>query len=301
MDYQNLYLFIKVIEKGSFLAAANSLSIPNSTLSRRIQQLEENLGYKLLHRSARKLTLTEAGELFLRRCQPLYAELEAATLELDGELTAPAGELRITAPVSLSSELLDSWFFSFMQLYPNIRLELTLSNKNIDLKAEGIDIAFRIGEVKIKDWVSRNLFHSNYSVCASPTFIENYGEPESPQELSDFPLIVPSRTQIWRFENESGEQQTIITEPRIRVDELHTATKAVIAGLGIGNMPHYSIREHLKTGEVVPILKDWTSMGKEVQMLYPHRKYLPAKARLFIEYILGKVRHYQETLPVEGQ
>ncbi len=296
MDYQNLYLFIKVLEKGSFLAAAKALAMPSSTLSRRIQQLEQELGYKLLHRSARKLTLTEAGELFLRRCRPLYAELEAATLELDGELTAPAGELRITAPVSLSSELLDSWFFSFMQLYPNIRLELILSNKNIDLKAEGIDIAFRIGEVKIKDWVSRDLFHSRYSVCASPSFIDTYGEPETPQQLADFPLIVPSRTQIWRFENTTGEQQTIITEPRIRVDELHTASKAVIAGLGICNLPHYAIRNSLKNGDMVPILSDWEPVGKAVQMLYPHRKYLPAKARLFIEYILGQVRHYRDSL-----
>ncbi|MCW8887158.1 MAG: LysR substrate-binding domain-containing protein [Motiliproteus sp.] len=293
MDYQNLYLFIKVLEKGSFLAASETLGIPNSTLSRKIQQLEESLGYKLMHRSARKLSLTEAGELFLRRCQPLYDELEAATMELDGELTAPSGELRITAPVSLASELLDSWFFAFMQRYPKIRLELILSNTNIDLKEEGIDIAFRIGEQKIKDWVTRTLFHSHYQVCASPAFIEQYGAPKTPLELNDYPLIVPRRTQVWSFQHQDGRSETVTTEPRIRVDELHTATKAVVAGLGIGNLPHYAINETLEREEAVPILKGWQAQGKDIQMLYPHRKYLPVKARLFIEYILSQVRQYR--------
>ena len=166
MDYHNLFIFIKVMEKGSFLGASRALGMPTSTVSRRVQSLEESLGYRLLHRSARKLALTEAGELFYRRCQPLFAELEHATKSLDGELTSPSGELRITAPVSLSNELLDPWFFEFMEKYPKIRLELMLVNRNIDLMDEGVDIAFRIGEIKLKDWISRSLFHSRiYALC----------------------------------------------------------------------------------------------------------------------------------------
>ena len=133
MDFHNLYLFVKVVDRGSYIAAATELKIPSSTLSRRIQQLEEQLGYQLLYRSSRKLSLTEAGALFYRRCQPLYEELADATQGLEGELTAPQGTLKITAPVSLANELLNAWFFEFMELYPKINIDLLLSNRNIDL------------------------------------------------------------------------------------------------------------------------------------------------------------------------
>lgn len=296
MNYQNLYIFIKVLEKGSFLGASQALDIPTSTVSRRVQQLEESLGYRLLHRSARKLALTEAGELFFRRCQPLFSELELATLELDGELTSPSGELRVTAPVSLANEVLDPWFFEFMERYPNIRLELVLANRNIDLLDEGVDIAFRIGEIKIKDWVSRRLFHSRFSLCASPAFIELHGVPQHPSDLSQLPLIIPRRSPVWRFQNSDGELYSLGGESRLRVDELRTAAKAVAQGLGVGNLPNYVVRELLSEGVLIRLLPSWEPEGREVRMLYPHRKYLPAKVRLFIEFIMEKVEGQRATL-----
>lgn len=289
MDYQNLFIFVKVMEKGSFLSASRALNMPTSTVSRRVQQLEDSLGYRLLHRSSRKLALTEAGELFFRRCQPLFAELELATQALDGELTSPSGELRVTAPVSLSSELLAPWFFEFMEQYPNIRLELMLVNRNIDLIDEGIDIAFRIGEIKLKDWVSRSLFHSRFTLCASPAFVEEHGDLKHPSELAELPLIIPRRSPVWQFRHQSGEQFSIGGQSRVRVDELNTAAKAIACGLGVGNLPNYVIREWLEEGRLVRLLPEWEPNGRDVQMLYPHRKYLPAKVRLFIEFMMAKV------------
>lgn len=296
MDYQNLFIFIKVMEKGSFLGASRALGMPTSTVSRRVQHLEENLGYRLLHRSARKLALTEAGELFFRRCQPLFSELEQATKALDGELTSPSGELRITAPVSLSNELLDPWFFEFMELYPKIRLELVLVNRNIDLMDEGIDIAFRIGEIKLKDWVSRSLFHSRFTLCASPEFIERNGLPDHPSDLAGLPLVIPRRSPIWHFQHQDGERCSIGGESRVRVDELSTAVKAIASGLGVGNLPNYVVGASVEDGSLVRLLPEWEPIGREVQMLYPHRKYLPAKVRLFVEFIMEKVELYRETL-----
>ncbi len=296
MDYHNLFIFIKVMEKGSFLGASRALGMPTSTVSRRVQSLEESLGYRLLHRSARKLALTEAGELFYRRCQPLFAELEHATKSLDGELTSPSGELRITAPVSLSNELLDPWFFEFMEKYPKIRLELMLVNRNIDLMDEGVDIAFRIGEIKLKDWISRSLFHSRFTLCASPAFIEKNGELEHPSELAGLPLVIPRRSPIWHFHHTGGEQISIGGESRVRVDELSTAAKAVVNGLGVGNLPNYVVDDLLKSGQLVRLLPEWEPSGREVQMLYPHRKYLPNKVRLFVEFIMEKVEQYRLTL-----
>jgi DNA-binding transcriptional LysR family regulator len=296
VDYQNLFIFIKVVEKGSFIAASRALQVPSSTVSRRVQQLEESMGYRLLHRSARKLALTEAGERFYRRCLPLFSELELATQELDGELTSPSGELRITAPLAFSNEVLTPWLFEFMVLYPNIRLEMILANRNIDLLDEGIDIAFRIGEAKIKDWVGRPLFHTPFTLCASPEFVERYGEISHPSELEALPLVISRRSRQWRFKHCNGEICILEGQAKIRVDELSTSVEAVKAGLGIANLPNYVIRKYLESGDVVPLLPDWEPVGREVQMLYPHRKYLPAKVRLCIEFLMMKVEQNRSLL-----
>lgn len=289
MDYQNLYLFVTVVEQGSYLAASRVLAMPSSTLSRRIQQLEQQLGYQLLHRSARKLSLTEAGGRFYQRCQPLYAELVNAANSLDGELTSPQGELKITAPVSLANELLNPWIFEFMQTYPGISLDMMLVNRNIDLKAEAVDIAFRIGEIKIRDWVSRRLFNSRFTLCASPELIAEMGEPQHPDELNNYPLIMSRSSNSWQFTDQRGSLHSVAGVYHMRVDELRTAADAVEQGLGIGNLPDYVVGEALTRGALKTLLPDWEPVGREVHMVYPHRQYLPAKVRLFIEFIMQKI------------
>ncbi|WP_299176906.1 LysR family transcriptional regulator [uncultured Neptuniibacter sp.] len=296
MDYQNLFLFVTVAEQGSYIKAADHLKMPTSTLSRRIQQLEEQLGYQLLYRSARKLTLTEAGTLFYRRCQPLYSELTEATQGVDSELTSPTGELRVTAPVSLANALLNAWFFEFMELHPGIHLDLMLVNRNVDLKAEGVDIAFRIGDIKIRDWICRPLFTSRFSLCASRELILKLGHPETLDDLRNYPLIMSRSSPSWNFHDREGRLHTFSAEPRLRIDELSAAAESVEAGLGIANLPDYVVGESLTYGRMVTVLPLWQPIGREVQLLYPHRQYLPAKVRLFISFIMDKVEQERAAL-----
>jgi LysR family transcriptional regulator AphB len=288
MDFHNLYLFVKVVEKGSFISAAKDVGMPASTLSRRIQQLEEQLGYQLLYRSARKLSMTEAGALFYRRCQPLYEELVEATKGLEGELTAPRGSLKITAPVSLANELLNAWFFEFMELYPGINLDLFLINQNVDLKEEGIDIAFRIGEVHIPDWVSRFLFTSRFSLCASPALLERYGHPSTLSELSNYPLLLSRRSPRWQFTDKRGGSHEFAGKPRLEFDELRGAVEAAEEGIGVANLPDYVVGEALTVGRLITLLPEYEPASREVHMVYSHRQYLPLKVRLFIDFIMDK-------------
>ena len=294
MDYHNLYLFVKVIERGSYISAAQELDMPTSTLSRRIQQLEEQLGYQLLYRSARKLSLTEAGALFFRRCQPLYDELVEATEGLEGELTSPKGNLKVTAPISLANELLNPWFFEFMEQHPGIDLDLLLVNRNIDLKEEGVDIAFRIGEIKIPDWIARDMFTSTFSLCASPGLVEELGQPDSLEALSSYPLIVSRRTPEWSFYAQQDEVHQFRGKPRLTFDELRGAVEAAEAGIGIANLPDYAVGEALTLGRLVTVLPQYRPFDREVKMVYPHRQYLPAKVRLFISFIMQKVEAERE-------
>ncbi|NVK40136.1 MAG: LysR family transcriptional regulator [Oceanospirillaceae bacterium] len=296
MDYHDLFLFIRVVDKGSYVAAAKELEMPTSTLSRRIQQLEDSLGYKLLYRSARKLSLTEAGTLFYNRCHPLYDDLVDVTANIDGELASPQGNLKITAPVSLANALLNPWFFEFMRLHPGINLELLLVNRNIDLKEEGVDIAFRIGDITIPDWISRPLFRSRFCLCASPDFLDRHGQPSAPDALGAFPLIASRRSATWIFTDAAGEQHRVDLQPRLKYDELRAAADAAEAGIGIANLPHYVVGDALDTGRLVALLPDFRPESRDVQMLYPHRKYLPAKVRLFISFIMDKLEAERERL-----
>lgn len=296
MDYQNLYLFVKVINRGSYTAAAKELQMPTSTLSRRVQQLEEQLGYQLLYRSARKLSLTEAGALFYRRCQPLFDELTEATEVLAGELTQPRGSLKVTAPVSLANELLNPWFFEFMARYPDIHLDLHLVNRNIDLKEEGVDIAFRIGEIQIPDWVSRPLFRSRFSLCASPELVQGMGHPETLEDLNNFPLILSRRTPKWLFTDRQGAHHQFQGKARLTFDELRVAVDAAEAGIGVANLPDYVVGEALTLGRLVSLLPELEPEGRDLKMVYPHREFLPAKVRLFISFIMQKVEQERASL-----
>lgn len=288
MNYQNLYLFVKVVERGSYVAAAKELAMPTSTLSRHIQQLEAQLGYQLLYRSARKLSLTEAGALFYRRCQPLYDELVEATEGLEGELESPRGRLKVTAPVSLANEKLNPLFFEFMERHPGIQLDLLLLNRNIDLKEEGVDIAFRIGDIHVPDWVSRPLFTSRFSLCASPELIARMGHPETLEALHEYPLLMSRRAPFWTFTDSQGKDHEFSGETRLTYDELRGAADAAERGIGVACLPDYIVGDAIAEGRLITLLPLWLPRGRKVHMLYPHRQYLPVKVRLFVDFIVAK-------------
>lgn len=293
MNFDDLFLFVRVIERGSFAQAALELAMPSSTLSRRIQQLEQRLGYQLMYRSARKLSLTEAGTLFFNRCQPLFDALQASTAEVSGELTAPKGRLKVTAPVNLAKTLLNPWLFAFMERYPAIEVDLVLTNGNIDLKEEGIDVAFRIGDVRIQDWVSRKLLTSQFTLCAAPTLIERCGRPESLAQLEQMPLLISRRIPTWQLTDHKGKTHRFTGQPRLLYDELQVAVDAAVAGLGVANLPSYACQQALDQGRLEAILPALKPAGREVHIVYPHRQFLATKARLFIDFFMAASEQYR--------
>lgn len=293
MNYQDLYVFIKVVERGSFIRASELLDMPTSTVSRKVMQLEKNVGYRLMHRSSRKIVLTEAGEKFYNRCQPLYTELEHTAVQLDDELADPRGLLRVTAPVSLTNDLMADWFFQFMEQFPRIQLELIIVNRNIDLVEEGVDVAFRIGDIRLTNWISRRLMESSFSLCASEEYLRRRGVPQHPEELYQHTLIVPRRTPVWYFEGADGEEVQVDGAARLKVDELKLAARAAEAGLGIVNLPDYVLAEALREGRLTRLMLQWKSRSREVHMLYPDRQYIPGKVRLFIEFIMSRFETLQ--------
>lgn len=288
LNFHDLYIFIKVIEQGSFIAASKLLNMPTSTVSRKVMQLEKDIGYRLMFRNARKMVLTEAGDKLFNRCQPLFSELEHTTIELNDELAEPSGSLKVTAPITLANELLAEWFFEFMECFPRIQLDLMVVNGNIDLVEQGIDIAFRIGDIRIQNWISRPVMKSTFSLCATDEYLQRRGEPQHPDELEQHSLIVAKHTTIWSFDGRNGEEVHIDCNAYLKVDELKLAAKAVESGLGIANLPTYGITEAIEKGRIKQLIPYWTPRSRMVHMLYQERKYIPGKVRLFIEFIMAK-------------
>ncbi len=295
MNYQDLYYFIKVVEKGSLVAAARYLDIPTSTLSRRLQAFEQQLGYKLVHRSSKKFGLTESGQRFFNSLSPVMTELETRSEDVNSELSSLSGDIKITAPLTLGHHYVKPWVFEFMEINPRVSVEMFLSNQNEDLVKNSIDIAFRLGKVTLNDWISRPLMETEMVVVASPGLLQRHPQPQSPEDLSELPLVVLKRSAFWRFHGPDGHAVTFTPHAHLRTDEIGFAVDAVKQNLGACCMPRYVVADELESGELVQLLPDWSMEGRTMHMLYPHRENLPAKTRALIEFVMDKVAQAKGT------
>ncbi|QEW06908.1 LysR family transcriptional regulator [Nitrincola iocasae] len=290
MNYQDLYYFIKVVQKGSLISASKYLDIPTSTLSRRLQSFEQELGYKLIHRSAKKFGLTESGQRFYSTLSGVVSELETLLEDVNSELSSLSGDIKITAPVSFGHHYVKEWVFEFMEQNPKISVEMFLSNDNVDLVKNSIDIAFRIGEMTLNDWVARPLFDNDLVICASPTLIQNKGTPKEPEDLAHLPLVVMKRSAFWRFYDQDDQAITFTPKAHLRTDEIMFAKEAVKRGIGAACLPRYVVQNAVDAGDIQILLDHWKIKGKTVHIMYPHRESVPLKIRTFIDFVINKVR-----------
>lgn len=294
MNYQDLYYFIKVVEKGSLVSAARYLDIPTSTLSRRLQAFEQQLGYKLVHRSSKKFGLTESGQRFFNSLSPVMTELEMRSEDVNSELSSLSGDIKITAPLTLGHHYVKPWVFEFMEINPRVSVEMFLSNQNVDLVKNSIDIAFRLGKVTLNDWISRPLMETEMVVVATPELMQRHPKPQRPEELAELPLVVLKRSAFWRFQDPDGHAVTFTPHAHLRTDEIRFAVDAVKQNLGACCMPRYVVSEELESGELIQLLPDWSMEGRTMHMLYPHRENLPVKTRALIEFVMDKVAQAKE-------
>ncbi|WP_010322329.1 LysR family transcriptional regulator [Marinobacterium stanieri] len=289
MNYQDLYYFIQVVDKGSLVSAARYLDIPTSTLSRRLQAFEQQLGYKLVHRSSKKFGLTESGQRFFNSLSPVMTELEMRSEDVNSELSSLSGDIKITAPLTLGHHYVKPWVFEFMEINPRVSVEMFLSNQNVDLVKNSIDIAFRLGKVTLNDWISRPLMETEMVVVATPELMQRHPKPQRPEELAELPLVVLKRSAFWRFQDPDGHAVTFTPHAHLRTDEIRFAVDAVKQNLGACCMPRYVVSEELESGELIQLLPDWSMEGRTMHMLYPHRENLPVKTRALIEFVMDKV------------
>jgi len=280
---------VEVIRRNSLAAAARHLGMPKSTVSRRLARLEEQLGTKLVHRDARRITPTPEGTRFYDSVVDAIDVLDTAVATIEKNTTEPRGTIRITAPSDLGRMLLLHELVRFLELYPDISIDLVFTNRFVDLVQERIDLAVRAGRVTDPNLIARKLLPSDFQLAAHP---ENDIECEDITELEAYPFVLYRRrgqTQVLRLEKGSGDDHETVeltVSGRVNVDDYTAMVELVAAGQGIGLMPELHVAEGEKAGRLVRIFADWILPAPPIHLVYSTRQ-LPERVRLLIDFLCG--------------
>jgi len=288
-------LFLRVADAGSFSRAAADLSIGQPTVSRRIQDLEHQLGAELFQRSTRALSLTEAGQRFYARAQDILSDFEEAEAEARGLDKEPVGMLRISAPTSFAHLVLTPTIAPFLHQHPHIRIDMMTDDTYTDLVTEGVDIAFRLGDLTDSSLMAKRMMNTQRGIWASPDYLAARGEPKTPEELKDHDGLVFRQSlqgQQWTLQHvETGEQTRIQMDGRFRGSSGDTLMKGAVDGLGVFIGPDWLVCPHVRSGELVRVMPDWRGTDMPLSVVWTGGK-LRGKSRLFVDHVakaLGEI------------
>jgi DNA-binding transcriptional LysR family regulator len=297
IDLNDMRLFARVVEAGSFSAAARGLGMPKSTVSRRVARLEQALDTRLLQRTTRSLHMTEPGTAFYERCARVVAEAEEAERSLSMDRDVPQGLLRVTAPVEVGNAVLGALVAEYLQRYPRVSLRLELSNQMVDLVEEGFDLAIRAGWLPDSSMVARRVGDSRLLVCASPAYLAGHPAPQTPEELGEHACSsyagLGDAGNSFEFEpvgGGPGERQRLRLQGRFSASSFGPLVDAAIAGLGVVVVPESLCRSALADGRLQALLPDWRLLPElGIYAVYPSPRHRTPKVRSFIDFIGGRL------------
>lgn len=298
MNLNDLRLFIRVVETSSFTAAADSLGLQKSTISRRIAQLEDSLGIRLLQRSTRKLQLTAEGSELFNRCRPLIDELEQTQEQVAATNTEPRGRLRLTMPPELGIFIMNGVLGSFTKRFPQINVEVELSTRLVDLIEEGIDLAIRVGKLSNSTLIGRRLAEIELGLYASPGYLEQNPAPQTPQQLAQHNCMTMMQVNpSWEFVKDQ-HRETINVRGNVQANSSNFLREMALQDLGIARMPKQFCVDHVNSGALVPILDNYKVPTIDIHALYPSRRHLNPRVRLFIDHMVESLDGHDWIKPV---
>lgn len=287
-DLSAIAAFVRVVEAHSFAAAARQLELSASGVSRAVSRLEASLGVRLLARTTRSLNITEEGRAFYERCRRILADLAEATETVGEAREHPRGRLRIAAAMSVGRALVLPHLPEFHERYPDIRLEMVLGDRTLDMVEEGIDCALRVGELADSSMVARRIGQFRTLTCASPGYLKKHGRPDTLDDLGRHHCIgyvKPVRGVIsWDFQTPKG-RTSIDVAPMLALNDAESVIQAGVLGLGIIQTGYAVAATYLKHGKLVPVLEDFETSGPEMWMVYPQRRHLSSRVQVFIDWI----------------
>ncbi len=287
--FMEMQAFTAVVEAGSFVRASEALNLSKASVTRYINDLESRLGVRLLQRTTRRLSLTEEGHLFYPRCKELLSGIEEAEAEITSHSRVVSGVVRVNAPVSFGIRHLAPLWGKYRARYPQVTLDITLSDSVIDIVDEGYDLAIRSGALSNSSLVSRRLAGTRWVLCASPQFIAQHGSPRDLQDLSRYPVAAyhfPAMKDEWHFESPQGKVSIPIT-PGFRTNNVDTCRAVALAHGGITRAPLFLVAQDLAEGTLIELLPEYKSAERNIFVVYPTRKYMLPKVRTLIEFLVA--------------
>ena len=287
MDLNDIVVFTKVVETKSFTGAADALGLPKSTVSRKLAQLEERLGVRLVQRTTRKLALTEIGEAYYERCSRIVHDLAAAEQLVTDMQSTPRGRLRVSASIDLASSYIGAIVADFLAEHHEINVELDASDRLVDLIEDGFDVAIRIGTLPESTLIARRLCSVNLVLAAAPSYIARRGMPKSIDELDDHDRVLfapSSRSPIWTLVH--GDASYEFGRPSRFASNNYSAVHDVaLAGGGIALLSDFMLADDFVSGALVPVLPEWGTRPTDVHAVYPARQNLPPRLTLFLDHL----------------
>lgn len=291
MDLNDIVVFTKVVETKSFTGAAEQLGLPKSTVSRKLAQLEERLGVRLVQRTTRKLALTDVGQAYYERCARIVADVLAAEQLVTDMQATPRGRVRVTAPIDLSSQYLGNMISEFLAAHPDIYIELEATDRIVDLIEEGFDVAIRFGPLPESTLIARKLCTLEAGLYATPAYLARRGTPTTVEELEehDRVLFTPTaRVQSWTIVDTRNPDATYeFGRPaRYASNNVGSVRDALLAGAGISALTDFVVAKDITAGTIVPVLPEWRGKAVDCHAVYPARQNLAPRIALFLDHLV---------------
>ncbi|MGE8479527.1 MAG: LysR family transcriptional regulator [Pseudomonas shirazensis] len=285
--YEDMRIFTQVMQAGSFTAAADLLGMSKQSVSRRLMQLEERLGVRLLNRSTRRLDATPLGQQYFDSAVRLLGEMQQAEQDISGQTQALRGTLRLSAPLSFAISHLGSLLTEFLQLHEQLIVEIDLSDRAVDLIGEGYDLALRIGTLEDSSLVARRIASIERVYCASPAYLAARGTPLEPEALREHDCLPygHSRQVQWQFKGQGKTLQAIAVSGRMRANNGELLRDAAIAGMGVTYLPAFIVEQALADGRLVKLLEAWTPPPLQLSAVYPQHRQIARPVQAFVEFL----------------
>lgn len=294
VDLNNLVFFAKVVDAGSYSAAAEALDTHTSKLSRRISALESDLGVRLLNRTTRKLSLTEVGKTFYGHCVALISEVQAATDAVGQTLSSPQGLIRVSCPVGLLQGGLADIFAKFLDVQPQVRIALDSTNRRVDIVEEGIDVAIRVRVPPLNDsdFAMRSFGPSQFILVASPRLMHKYGLLAHLRDLAQIPTIAMGYAGdkvTWQFQDKDGITEELVHSPRLHTDDLLALRSAAVLGIGVACMPALSVAKEMAAGKLVRLLPQLSGPSGIIHAVFPSRRGMIPAVRALLDFLTAEL------------
>ena len=289
-DLNDMLFFAEVVDRGGFAAAGRALNVPKSKLSRRVADLESRLGVRLLQRTTRRLSLTEAGEIYHRHCVAMREQAEAADEAVARVHDEPRGTVRVTCPVTLAQTTIGLLLPRFLAAHPQVRIDMQVSNRVVDLVQEGVDVALRV-RANLDDsgtLVIKNLGPTHGGLLASPQLLQRFGQPRTTEDLHDLPTVAMSAADgraTWHLVGPKDARYTLEHRPVYTADDLLALKFAVLHGTGMSVLPDYLCTDELRHGDLVPVLPGWEPPVAKVLAVFPSRRGMVPAVRRFLDFL----------------